>query len=175
MRKIIDILSDPDCEVQSPSTTMMMMMMMMIMMMTLTIVTKFRRQYSFWIIPYCFCTSNISGFWARLSSYSCRFVLYEQLSRWLIIGLVVLSASSYQERNKIVIPGYYFGRTVSAKLHVSWLKTKLKTKHRNEKTVSSKAHKREYHEVQTTAVSLPINKETNGIMEKVEKQFTLSI
>ena len=134
-------------------------MMMMIMMMTLTIVTQFRRQYSFRIIPYCFCTSNISGFWARLSSYSCRFAVYEQLSRWLIIGLVVLSASSYQERNKIVIPGYYFGRTVSAKLHVSWLKTKLKTKHINEKTVYSKAHKREYHEVLTTAVSLPIYKE----------------
>ena len=101
-------------------------------------------------------------------------MVYEQQSRWLIIGLVVLSASSYQERNKIVIPGYYFGRTVSAKLHVSWLKTKLKTKHINEKTVYSKAHKREYHEVLTIAVSLPINKETNGIMEKVEKQFTLS-
>ena len=70
---------------------------------------------------------------------------------------------------------YYFGRTVSAKLHVSWLKTKLKTKHINEKTVYSKAHKREYHEVLTTALSLPINKEKNGIMEKVEKQFTLSI
>ena len=83
-----------------------------------------------------------------------------------------------QERNKIVIPGYYLGHTVSAKLHVhvvSWLKTKLKTKHINEKTVYSKAHKGEYPEVPTTAVSLPINKETNGIMEKVEKQFTLSI
>ena len=80
-----------------------------------------------------------------------------------------------REEQDSKIPGYYFGRTVSAKLHVSWLKTKLKTKHINEKTVYSKAHKREYHEVQTTAVSLPINKETNGIMEKVKKQFTLSI
>jgi len=80
--------------------------------------------------------------------------------------LVVLSASSYQERNKIVIPGYYFDGTVSAKLHVSWLKTKLKTKHINEKTVYSKAQKREYHEVPTTAVSLPINKETNGIRKR---------
>ena len=101
--------------------------------------------------------------------------MYEQLSWWLIIGLVVLSVSSYQERNKIVIPGYYFGRTVSAKLHVSWLKTKLKTKKKKKKTVYSKAHKREYHEEPTTAVSLPINKETNGIIEKVEKQLTLSI
>ena len=69
--------------------------------------------------------------------------MYGQLSGRLIIGFVVLSASSYQERNKIVIRGYYFGRTVSAKLHVWWLKTKLKTKHVNEKTVYSKAHKRE--------------------------------
>ena len=102
-------------------------------------------------------------------------MLYGQLPWRLIIGFVVLSASFCQRRNKIVIPGYYFGRTVSAKLHVSGLKTKLKTKHINKKTVYSKAHKREYPEVPTTAVSLPINKETNGIMKKVEKQFTLSI
>ena len=156
---------------------MMMMMIMMIMMMMLTIVTKFRRQYSYSDNPLLFLYLKYQWLLGPLSSYSncCRFVVCEQLSRWLIIGLVVLSVSSYQERNKIVIPGYYFGRTVSAKLHVSWLKTKLKTKHINEKTVYSKAHKREYHEVQTTAVSLPINKETNGIMEKVEKQLTLSI
>ena len=154
---------------------MMMMMIMMIMMMMLTIVTKFRRQYSYSDNPLLFLYLKYQWLLGPLSSYSCRFVVYEQLSWWLIIGLVVLSASSYQERNKIVIPGYYFGRSVSAKLHVSWLKTKLKTKHINAKTVYSKAHKREYHEVPTIAVSLPINKETNGIMEKVEKQFTLSI
>lgn len=47
----------------------------------------------------------------------------------------------------------------------------------NEKTVYSKAHKREYPEIPTTAVSLPINKETTvtSIMKKVEKQFTLSV
>ena len=101
--------------------------------------------------------------------------MYGQLSWRLIIGFVVLLASSYQERNKTVIPGYYFGRTVSAKLHVLWLKTKLKATHINEKTVYSEAHKTEYPEVPTTTVSLPLNKEMNGIKEKVEKQFTLSI
>ena len=97
--------------------------------------------------------------------------MYEQLSRWLIIGLVVLSVSSYQERNKIVIPGYYFGRTVSAKLHVSWLKTKLKTKHINEKTVYSKAHKREYHEVQTKMLFLLTKKAK--LESKIYKHFSI--
>lgn len=101
--------------------------------------------------------------------------MYGQLSWRLIIGFVVLLASSYQERNKTVIPGYYFVRTVSAKLHVLWLKTKLKTKHITKKQFILKHKKREYPEVPTTAVSLPINKEMNGIKEKVEKQFTLSI
>ena len=54
-------------------------------------------------------------------------MVYGQLSQQLIIGFVVLSASSYQGRNKIVIPSY-LGRTVFAKLHVLWLKTKLNQK-----------------------------------------------